>query len=62
MARFTDSAGRPGPATWESGNFLEGQEDLPVTGVSWYEAAAFAALSGKSLPTSFTGAGSPSSG
>jgi dienelactone hydrolase len=53
MARFTDSSGRPGPATWESGAFLEGQDDLPVTGVSWYEAAAFAAFSGKSLPTIF---------
>ena len=53
MARFTDSTGRPGPATWESGNFLEGQEDLPVRGVSWYEAAALLAWSGKSLPTIF---------
>ena len=53
MARFRDSAGRPGPATWESGSFLDGQDDLPVTGVSWYEAAAFAAFSGKSLPTIF---------
>jgi hypothetical protein len=32
MERFTDSAGRPVPATWESGTFLEGQDDLPVTG------------------------------
>ncbi len=53
MARFRDSTGRQGPATWESGNFVEGQEDLPVTGVSWYEAAAFAAWSGKSVPTIF---------
>ena len=51
MARFKDSAGRPGPATWESGSFADGQKDLPVTGVSWYEAAAFAEFSGKSLPT-----------
>jgi len=53
MARLTDSTGRPGPATWESSNFLEGQGDLPVTGVSWYEASAFVAWSGKSLPTIF---------
>jgi dienelactone hydrolase len=53
MTRFKDSAGRPGPSTWESGSFPEGHDDLPVTGVSWYEAAAFAAFSGKSLPTIF---------
>ena len=53
MARLTDSTGRPGPATWESGHFLEGQADFPVTGVSWYEAAAYAAFTGKSLPTIF---------
>jgi predicted esterase len=48
---FTDSTGRPGPATWEQGRFPEGQDDLPVTGVSWFEAAAYAAYAGKSLPT-----------
>jgi formylglycine-generating enzyme required for sulfatase activity/dienelactone hydrolase len=53
IVRFTDSTGRPGPATWESGHFLEGQDDLPVTGVSWYEASAYAAFAGKSLPTIF---------
>ncbi len=53
MARFTDSTRRPGPATWESGSFLEGQDDLPVTGVSWYEASAYAAFASKSLPTIF---------
>jgi formylglycine-generating enzyme required for sulfatase activity/dienelactone hydrolase len=53
IARFTDTTGRPGPATWESGHFLEGQEDFPVTGVSWYEASAYAAFAGKSVPTIF---------
>jgi eukaryotic-like serine/threonine-protein kinase len=53
VARFTDSTGRPGPATWESGHFPEGQDDLPVTGVSWYEALAYAAFAGKALPTIF---------
>jgi formylglycine-generating enzyme required for sulfatase activity/dienelactone hydrolase len=51
IAMFADSTGRPGPATWELGSFPEGQDDMPVTGVSWYEAAAYAAYSGKSLPT-----------
>jgi hypothetical protein len=40
MARFTDTTGRPGPATWEVGDFPPGSAELPVTGVSWYEAAA----------------------
>jgi dienelactone hydrolase len=51
IASFTDSAGLPGPATWEAGSYPEGQDDAPVTGVSWFEAAAYAAFAGKSLPT-----------
>ena len=51
MAEFRDKTGRPGPATWESGDYPEGQGDYPVTGVSWYEAAAYAEFVGKSLPT-----------
>ncbi len=51
MSRFRDRAGRPGPATWELGNYPEGQDDYPVTGVSWYEAAAYAEFAGKHLPT-----------
>ncbi|MGD2122306.1 MAG: SUMF1/EgtB/PvdO family nonheme iron enzyme [Gemmatimonadota bacterium] len=51
IGRLTDRTGRPGPATWEAGHFPAGREDYPVTGVSWYEAAAYAAFMGKDLPT-----------
>ncbi len=51
MARFVDQTGRPGPATWVGGDYPAGQGDMPVGGVSWYEAAAYAKWKGKSLPT-----------
>jgi formylglycine-generating enzyme required for sulfatase activity/dienelactone hydrolase len=51
MALFRDSAGRPGPKGWTLGEYPNGQDDFPVTGVSWYEAAAYAEFAGKSLPT-----------
>jgi len=51
MTWFRDATGRQGPATWELGNYPDGKADDPVTGVSWYEAAAYAAFVGKTLPT-----------
>lgn len=51
MERFDDATGRLGPATWELGRPKPGEESLPVTGVSWFEAAAYAEFRGKSLPT-----------
>ena len=50
---FTDKSRQPGPATWEVQDFPDGQEDYPVTGLSWYEAAAYAEFVGKKLPTLF---------
>jgi TolB-like protein/predicted esterase len=51
VAAFTDQTGEPGPAGWERGRFRPGDENLPVTGVSWFEAAAYARFAGKQLPT-----------
>jgi len=51
IKEFVDQTGRPGPATWQAGSYLEGQEDYPVSGVSWYEASAYAEFVGKKLPT-----------
>jgi eukaryotic-like serine/threonine-protein kinase len=53
MQLFTDRTGRRGPSTWEAGDFKLGEEDFPVAGVSWYEAAAFARYRGEQLPTAF---------
>jgi eukaryotic-like serine/threonine-protein kinase len=52
MAFFVDNTGRPGPFTWEAADYPDGQDDYPVSGVSWYEAAAYAEYAGKSLPAS----------
>ena len=51
MRRFVDPTGRPGPATWDGGAYKDGQDDVPVAGVSWYEAAAYAGFAGRQLPT-----------
>src|SRR5260221_317212 len=51
VERFRDRTAQPGPATWSSGTYAEGQAEFPVGGVSWYEAAAYAAFAGKNLPT-----------
>jgi len=53
MREFRDATGRPGPAGWEGGSYPSGAGDLPLGGISWYEAAAFATFAHKELPTVF---------
>lgn len=45
-----DVYGKLGPANWSYGNYPDGQGDYPVTGISWFEAMAYANYSGLSLP------------
>ena len=52
MAQFRDATGQPGPATWEMGGYISGQDEYPVAGVSWDQAAAYARWAGKWLPHS----------
>jgi eukaryotic-like serine/threonine-protein kinase len=53
MARLTDAVGQPGPALWELGEYPPGEDSHPVVGISWFEAAAYAAWAGKELPSIF---------
>ena len=48
-----DATGRPGPAKWTLGTYPKDEDDLPVSGISWYEGAAYCASVGKRLPTIF---------
>jgi len=47
---FTDKFDQLGPANWSYGNYPEGQQNYPVTGISWFEARAYAKYKNLSLP------------
>lgn len=47
---FVDDFGELGPSVWSYGSYPEGQADFPVTGISWFEANAYAKYKGLSLP------------
>jgi cephalosporin-C deacetylase-like acetyl esterase len=64
MKLFHDRTGLSGPANWVQGKYPQGQDNYPVTGVSWFEAAAYAQFAGKMLPTIYhwSAAASPTGG
>ncbi|MFH1833467.1 MAG: bifunctional serine/threonine-protein kinase/formylglycine-generating enzyme family protein, partial [bacterium] len=53
MAGLIDKTGRNGPSIWVAGDYPDSRGDFPVTGISWYEAAAYAEFAGKSLPSGY---------
>jgi serine/threonine protein kinase/formylglycine-generating enzyme required for sulfatase activity/predicted esterase len=53
IKEFHDRTGLPGPRTWTGQNFPQDEADHPITDITWYEAAAYAAFRGKQLPTIF---------
>jgi pimeloyl-ACP methyl ester carboxylesterase len=53
VQQLVDVTGRPGPSNWQAGSYPDGTEELPVTGISWFEAAAYCRYRGKELPTAY---------
>ncbi len=50
---FTDKFGRFGPGNWRYGQYPKGEDNFPVTNISWFEARAFAKYKGLKLPNVF---------
>jgi formylglycine-generating enzyme required for sulfatase activity len=53
MSLFHDRTSLPGPREWSNQDFPVEKADHPVTGITWYEAAAYAEFRQKKLPTAF---------
>ena len=50
---FVDKHGQFGPANWSYGQFDANRENYPVTGISWFEARAYARYKYLALPNVF---------
>lgn len=50
-ARFIRTTGHETPSGWGTQTCRDGESDLPVTGIDWYDARAYSAWANKRLPT-----------
>ncbi|HVF09161.1 MAG TPA: SUMF1/EgtB/PvdO family nonheme iron enzyme [Abditibacteriaceae bacterium] len=49
--RYCAATGYPPPPHWPGGSYPDGEANVPVTFLNWWEASAYAAWVGKRLPT-----------
>ena len=50
---FVGKYGKPGPANWSYGKYPSGLDNMPVTGISWFEAKAYAKYKNLDIPNVF---------